>query len=194
MIATSFDAMARRLTSLPTRRDILRDLAGTGLGLGIARWSSTAEARKKRKKRNKKAKPNAFGCVNVGKFCKNDGQCCSGICEGKKGTRKCKAHGTGTCEQQGPEFCTAPELDLVLCNSAVCACIRTTAGSNFCFDIGAEAGSDCADCSTDADCEVLGFPPGSACAPYFNGEFCAGSCASGMKCVTPCGTEPSAPQ
>jgi hypothetical protein len=197
MNATCFDAVTRSLASAPSRRDVLRGLAGMGLGLGMARWPSTAETKKKRtrknKKKAKKAKRNAFGCVNVGGFCKNDEQCCSGICDGKKEERKCKAHGTGTCDQEAPGLCTAPNPALLKCNnSGDCACIRTTAGSNFCYSVRAGAG-DCADCQQDADCEALDFPLGSACAPTTEGG-CAGLCETGMACLAPCGYQHPEPE
>jgi hypothetical protein len=184
------ETVIRALTVLPSRRGVLRGLAGTGLGL--VRWPSPAEAKKKRKRKNKrKVKFNDFGCVNVGGFCKNDEQCCAGICEGKKGKRKCKAHGTGTCDQEGPRLCTSPNPVLLKCNnSADCACIRTTAGSNFCSS---ELAIECADCQQDADCEALGFPPGSACAPTSEGG-CAGLCETGMACLAPCGYVPPEPE
>jgi hypothetical protein len=50
MNATCFDAVTRSLASAPSRRDVLRGLAGMGLGLGMARWPSTAETKKKRKR------------------------------------------------------------------------------------------------------------------------------------------------
>jgi hypothetical protein len=188
-----FKGVTRSLTSAPSRRDILRGLAGTGLGLGIGRWPAPADAKKKRK-RKKKAKPNAYGCLEVGDPCKNAGHCCSGICQGKQDKRKCKAHGTGTCDQEGPGLCTAPNPELLLCdNSAECACIRTTAGTKFCYDMRSEAGTDCADCQKDADCETLGFPSGTACAAVSEGR-CAGVCAGGMMCMVPCGYEPPVPE
>jgi hypothetical protein len=196
MNTTPFTAVTRSLISLPSRRHILRSLAGAGLGLGSARLPDFVEANKKRKrkKKNKKAKPNEFGCLSVDKTCKNSKQCCSGICEGKKGKRTCRAHGTGTCDQKAPGICTAPNPLLTRCNNSdQCACIRTTAGSNFCYDQDADAGSDCADCQQDADCEALGFPPGTACAPVFAGA-CSGACETGMYCVVPCGTEPPVPE
>ena len=119
MNATSVEAITRSLTSALSRRDVLRGLAGTGIGLGIARWSAPADARKKRKRRKKakKAKPNAYDCLDVGDPCKNADHCCSGICQGKKGKKKCQAHGMGTCDQEGPGYCTTPNPALGLCNN-----------------------------------------------------------------------------
>ena len=39
-----FDDLTRTLSSLPTRRDVLRGLPGCGLGLGALRWPGPAEA------------------------------------------------------------------------------------------------------------------------------------------------------
>jgi hypothetical protein len=189
MDTVRFDRLTRAFSHLLSRRR----LVGT-LGLAAIGLPDPIAAKKKRKRKKEEPKLNAFGCVNVGQFCKNDEQCCSGICEGKREKRKCKAHGTGTCDQEGPGLCTAPNPELLTCNnSAECACIRTTAGSNFCYDQRSESGSDCAECQQDADCEALGFPPGTACAAVLAGR-CAGACAGGMYCTVPCGYEPPAPE
>ncbi|MGH2618112.1 MAG: hypothetical protein ACRDJC_23030 [Thermomicrobiales bacterium] len=184
--------VTQSLTSLPSRRDVLRGLAGAGLGLGAARLPTMAAAKKKRKK-NKKPKPNQYGCLEVGDPCKTAGQCCSGICEGTKDKRTCRAHGTGTCNQKAPGVCEAGDVSDTLCNGQQCLCTRTTAGSKFC---GSHAfPSACASCQRDADCVALGFPPGTACAP-FTGEFaCAGTCeeTGGMACLVPCGYVPPDP-
>lgn len=41
-----FHAVTRLMTTLPSRRHLLRGLAGAGLGLGIARLPDLVEARK----------------------------------------------------------------------------------------------------------------------------------------------------
>jgi hypothetical protein len=179
----------RSLTSLPSRRDVLRGLASAGLALGLARLPEAVAAKKR--KTPKRPKPNGFGCLNVGVACKNAGQCCSGICAGNKHKRKCRAHDTGTCNQTFPGLCSVPPT-LAQCNgSETCYCIRTTANSNFCAELGA---SVCVDCQKDADCEVLGLPPGSACLPVAGG-LCAGDCPeTGMVCLPPCGSVPPDPE
>lgn len=194
MDSAHFDCLTRAVSTSLSRRS----LAGT-LGFGALARPFLAEGKrhKRRHRRKERRKKNVtfndFGCVNVGGFCKNAEQCCSGICEGKKDKRKCKAHGTGACDQEGPGLCTSPNPELLKCNNSNdCACIRTTAGSNFCYSVLA-GGSDCADCQQDADCEALGFPPGSACAPTSEGG-CAGLCESGMACLAPCGYEPPEPE
>lgn len=181
---------ARRDTlvrSLPqSRRSLLGGLLLAPGWLGISR----VDAKKRRhKKRKPKAKPNEFGCLDVGNPCKSSEQCCSGICEG----RKCRAHGTGTCPQDRVGIClaAAEEVPFLKCNnSASCFCYTTTAGSSFCAEGGPlfDEGASCADCQTDADCVTLGYPAGSACAPVGTG-YCAGQCPTGMACLVPCGTE-----
>jgi hypothetical protein len=187
----SFDVLTRSLTSIPSRRHLLRGLAGLGLGLSAARFTGVVEAKKKRKHKPKKPKPNAFGCLEVGDACKNADQCCSGVCDGKKGKKRCRAHDSGTCNQTIQAFCAPDNPTISLCNSASCVCVRTTAGSNFCTST--QGGVQCADCSKDADCEALGFLPGSACLPWSEGQ-CADDCGeTGMACAVPCGAEITGP-
>ncbi|MDF3042366.1 MAG: hypothetical protein K0Q71_5072 [Thermomicrobiales bacterium] len=86
-----FTAWTRSVRSVPSRRDIVRALAGAGLGLGTLRVSDAVAAKdkKKRKKKRKKqtCRPN---CVE--RTCGNDG--CGGSC-GACGTDQV-CHG-GTC-------------------------------------------------------------------------------------------------
>lgn len=188
--------VSRMASGVPSRREVVRGLAGAGLGLGRARISDPAVAKKrkrknkhKHKKKERAAKPNEFGCLEVGDACKGADQCCSGICEGKK----CRAHGTGTCEQGVPGYCqTSPlELDKLICNNDFdCFCLHTTAGSNFCALLA--DGSACVTCQRDTDCAELGFPAGSACVPVSE-RHCAGTCESGMMCLLPCGYVPPEP-
>ena len=92
MDQTSFNVVTRILSHLPTRRAVLRGLAGAGLGFNSLRLSQAVEAKKKHKKRNKRTKHtktqpvlNQYGCLDVGQPCKGDStRCCSGICAGKK--------------------------------------------------------------------------------------------------------------
>jgi hypothetical protein len=185
----TFDALMRSLFSMPSRRHLLHGLAGAGLGLGVSRFPAGVEGKKRKPKKRKprKAKPNEFGCLSVGQTCKSGEQCCSGICDGKKGKKTCRAHDTGNCEQGGPQICTSgPPQSLTCNNEAYCRCFGTTAGSIVCSRF--DQMQSCADCQQDADCIALGFPPGSACAPVSVGP-CGGQCESGMACVIPCGAE-----
>jgi hypothetical protein len=178
-----FDEIAQ--SARESRRALLAAVLAATIG---QRFAFTSDARKKgkRKKKEKKVKPNEFGCLEIGDPCQNAGQCCSGVCDGKKGKRNCRAHGTGTCEQGAPGFCEAG-VSGICDNATNCFCSRTTAGSNFCGDILFASGTNCADCKKDADCEAQGFPPGSACVPFATG-FCAGNCEGGMVCMARCGT------
>jgi hypothetical protein len=147
----------RSFIHAPSRRDILRGLAGAGYGSGIARWSSTADARKnrKRKKRTQKAEPNAFGCVDVGSFCKKDGQCCSGVCQGKKDKRRCKAHNVLDCPA-GADQCAQAAMACGPTGDG--HCYQTTGQASFCTDYVV-----CNLCERDTDCQALDFGPGAAC-------------------------------
>jgi hypothetical protein len=167
-----FEDLTRSLSGVPSRRNLLGGLVAGVLGLGATPFSDLAAAKKKRKrkKKEKKAKPNAFGCLEVGDPCQSEEQCCSGICDGKKGKNQCRAHDTGTCNQEGPI--------LVPCNNqSNCGCFGTTASSFVCAELFPP--SECAACQRDADCLALGFPPGSACAPF-------GECKVGTACMVPC--------
>ena len=185
-------ALTRTISETPSRRDVLRGLAGVGLGLGMLRIPAIADAKKKRKrkKRKPKATPNQFGCLEVDVPCKTAEQCCSGICEGKKGKKRCRAHDTGTCDQGLPGLCSNPPT-IALCNgSDTCACLRTTANSSFCAQLGQPL---CTPCRKDADCLAQGMPPGSACLPT-TGILCTAECPeTGMVCLPPCGVEAPVP-
>jgi hypothetical protein len=187
MNRTYVGSLRRSLTARPSRRDVLRGLGGVGIALGSASLPPVVVAKQsKGKPKPNKPQPNQYGCLEVGDPCGRSRQCCSGVCKGKPGKKRCRAHDTGTCEQEVPGLCTADNPAASKCNNEInCACLRTTAGSNFCADL--DTGIDiCAECKRDADCEQLGYPSGSACAPIAVG-FCAGTCETGMACVPPCG-------
>ncbi len=137
----------------------------------------------------------AASCRKVDQPCRRASQCCSNICRRRRGKKKCRGHGAGTCKQQGQRLvCTAQDIELSRCNNDQnCGCVRTTAGTNFCGDFffpsGCTTCSDCAVCKRDADCERKGFPRGSACVPFSEGR-CAGVCQSGTRCMVRCGTVP----
>jgi hypothetical protein len=185
MDGESFDAVVQRVAVVASRRGVLRAgvgaLAGVALGaIGTALGFAEAEA-------------THFTCRHDGSGCKRADQCCSSICTGKRGKKKCRPHGTGTCDQQVGGICDVANPAQLLCNnSTTCVCIRTTAGSSYCGENNT-AVSHCAECQSDADCERQGFPAGSACAPFANGT-CAGKCPTGMLCMAPCGSTPTAAQ
>jgi hypothetical protein len=214
-------AWARSLPSVPSRRDVLRSLASAGIGLGALPLAEPVAARNKNRKKNAKKRKhkkqeqvppvappfelpplefNEYGCIEVAQACRGDSAlCCSGICEGaapvagQPDTSRCVAHDTGTCQQGGPGVCTSDAPQNITCNNnAKCRCISTTAGSNVCGAL-RPLPEMCATCQRDSDCVALGFPAGSACAPFSEG-FCGGACASGMVCLTPCSFGPSSEQ
>lgn len=185
MERSRFDQLTRQIAGVSSSRGFKPAIGGrrsllaavvVAVATGVGTGGVDAGKRRKQKKR-KKARPNEFGCLDVGKPCQNEEQCCSGVCEGKKGKRTCRAHDTGTCQQDG---------QLVPCNNrSNCGCFRTTASSDVCAELFPP--SACAECRRDADCEALGFPPGSACglAPF--------PCEHGaMACYVPCGKAPPA--
>jgi hypothetical protein len=156
--ANRFDALARSLEDGFPRRAALGAALGAGFASLLSRFGADeADAKQKRKKRKrkKKIKKNAFGCVNVGNVCKNSGQCCSGICQGKKGKKKCKAHNALDCPI-GADTC----LEQIECGSTG-ECFLTTGAGSFC---GLTSPTECVVCAKDADCEALGFGVGAACA------------------------------
>ena len=168
----------------PARRDVLRGLAGAALGLSVARLPELAEAKKKRKKKAKQPKapkPNQYGCLNVGASCKNDEQCCSGVCEGQT----CRAHDAGIC-QVDYDLCTtgaAHVCGVVNEIGTECACTLTTGNAPFCGHF--DGTITCQECNKDADCEDLG--AGAACVLVGAG-ICDGTCAEtgDRACVAPC--------
>jgi hypothetical protein len=149
MDTSRIDHLIRQVSTRLSRRT----LAGT-LGLAALAHPFAIEASKKRKK--KKIRRNSFGCVNFGGYCKRSGQCCSGICQGKKGKMRCLDHGTGGCQlEQSTVTCEGVGVP---CPSAEGVCTTTTGNAAFClnwkFDIPPK-------CTRDADCEAV--EPGSAC-------------------------------
>jgi hypothetical protein len=130
-----------------TRRFLLGGFAAA-LDLGTARFPDVAIAKKR-----KKVKRNAFGCVNVGKFCKNAGQCCSGICRGRKGGKKCRAHDSGVGCQVGAreEECGGTDISCTSATGAPGVCDTTTGNAAYCHG----SGLTCATCSKDEDCQEL---------------------------------------
>jgi hypothetical protein len=186
MDSRHFDALTRTLTEAGTRRGLLGLLATLpvlgGLIALLAGDDADAQGRRRRrKKRHKhgrgrrrqhhnKTKPkfNAFGCVDVGKFCKNSGQCCSGICQGKKGKKKCQAHDTGGC-QPGHSIGDCGGQSVTCPDNSEGQCATTTGKSAFCFEVKFQPVPPC---TRDADCEGGGFP-GAACVLCGDGTTCA---------------------
>jgi hypothetical protein len=174
MDSNRFDALARSVSTLVSRRK----LAG-GLGLSALMLPGLGEAKKKHKhKKKKKVKFNDFGCVNVGNFCKNSEQCCSGICQGKKDKKKCQAHDASTC-QAGQTVVACGGSGNVTCTTSSGdpggSCLTTTGHGALCAHF-----ATCFVCTKDADCQAPCGPqaacivcPACAAAPGNAGTLCA---------------------
>ena len=175
MDATRFDALTRRLTAPASRRVAGRFLAGLGLAGLLAHADASpvgaakAEtSRKTKKPKKKKPKLNRFGCVDVGGFCRNNGQCCSNICSGRKNKKTCQAHndGFGACEAGPLGFCaTGPGLIFgTPCTSSADEnglCFTTTGKASYCA-VGEVQTTGCVACKKDKDCEEF-CGAGAAC-------------------------------
>ena len=154
MDSAQFDDATRALAPLVTRRG----LAGV-LGLAALGSVSVADAkRKKRKKRKKKknknngdeVKLNEFGCVNVGDFCENSGQCCSGICENDA----CQAHDANVCQAGQTDLSCAAQgvnADCTTPGGGDGLCVTTTGNAGFCV-----GDRKCFACTKDTDCQGAG--------------------------------------
>jgi hypothetical protein len=162
MDATRFDNLTRSLQRLAPRRAALSVLGGSLAALLPRLGRDDASAKKNRKKSKKKVKFNDFGCVNVGSLCKNNGQCCSGICKGKKGKKKCKAHDQSTC-LAGQTACGGAVIDCVTPLGQQGFCETTTGNAGYC-----QVDGGCFACTKDADC-VPFCGPEAACIVCENG-------------------------
>jgi hypothetical protein len=147
MDADRFDTLARALAAPASRRRVLRGLALAGVAAGPAADAATA------KKRRKKVKRNSFGCVDVGRFCRRAGQCCSGICTGKKGKKTCKGHDAGVGCQAGLQEleCSGTDTSCMSATGTPGVCATTTGNAGYCHS----SGLPCTTCHKDADCQEL---------------------------------------
>ncbi len=195
MDITDFDDIARHLSALPSRRDVLRGLAGAGLGLAALRHLDAVGARNRTNRKKKpKLKRNAFGCVDVGGECQGKStNCCSGICQGqkpkkgKKDRSRCVTHDAGICTA-GSNICKLEGVAECHPSNSACHCVQTTGKATFCGDTGGTGdgpASLCRVCSKDTDCEPE-FGTGAACVIYEG--LCSIYCAETghTACVPPC--------
>lgn len=175
METTRFDTLTRTLARLQTRRT-----AATLLGWGaLSLLPLLGEAKKKRKKRRRKPKqspPNTFGCIDAGKFCANAGQCCSGICQGKKGKKTCRAHDQGACLAGQGCISGGASQPCLTDAGEVGACQTTTGNAGYCAGSG-----DCVACVRDTDC-IQFCGPQAAC---INCPGCITSDGVETSCVGP---------
>lgn len=168
------DDLARLLGRTSGRRRLVLGLAVGAVGL-TARGPGEVAARKRRKE---KVRRNAFGCVDVGGFCKNAGQCCSGICEGKKGKQKCRAHDGGTGCRAGlvEDGCGgAVDVECTTSTGQTGICNTTTGNAGYCIGIGGV--SPTPGCTKDADCRALCGADAAVCIVCEGAGFCTGPSA-----------------
>lgn len=138
-------------TLLPSRRDVVRALAGVGVSLGLVGQVDPSAAKRKKKRKKIQIRRNAFGCVDVGARCENAEQCCSGVCLGKKGKKSCLAHHESTClSGQSGDFCGGATVSCPVSNTTNGVCLTTTGNAGFCA-----ASAHCFACTKDADCTGL---------------------------------------
>ena len=163
MEGSQFDDFIRTLAA--SRRSLLGGTLGLASGLiGL----STIDARKKRKRkkpgqasRTPQATPNEFGCLNMDASCTSPEQCCSGICEGTRGRRTCRAHDVGDC-QAG--FALESEIPCSTSGGEGGLCGTTTGNAGYCLITG-----DCYPCKTDLECQRADggfFGPTAACVRF----------------------------
>ena len=169
----TFDRLVRALTQEHSRRGATRLLGGLAAGsvLGVVGHGEVVA----KKHKHTKIKRNEFGCVNVGDACQNDGQCCSGICQGKKGKAKCKAHDVDVCHA-GQDSCGVDSFPCTIPGGPDQAfCYTTTGNAGYC----GAAGGGCVDCTKDADCLTF-CGAGAACIQCLP---CLNTTVSGTACV-----------
>lgn len=153
-----FDHMTRTVSSLFSRRTLAGALALSAVGSPNL---IEAKKRKRRRKKKKKVTFNDFGCVNVGDFCQDHDQCCSGFCGVENGKASCETHDASTC-QAGEHLLACGGEGAVPCELSTgeaATCFTTTGNGPFCA-----AHFDCFPCQKDADCTPY-CGPRAACVP-----------------------------
>lgn len=169
MAPTRFDHFVRSSFGTgATRRSALGGVLAA-LGVGVA----AAEAVAARRRHRRKPRRNEFGCVNVGGICKNAGQCCSGVCRGKKGKKRCRAHDTGGCAAgQRDVNCGGQDVPCTSATGLSGVCETTTGNAPYCA-----SGLWVVPCATDRECRRYCGPRAAClrCGYYSAGEpTCAG--------------------
>lgn len=160
MDSSRFDHFTRSFAG--SRRSLVGGTLALSLGL-IGSSSIDARKRRKRKKpksRNLQVTLNEYGCVNVDVPCTSNDQCCSGVCEGTKGNRTCRAHDSSDCIA-GTDVCSGEEVTCTTSSGEDGFCGTTTGNAGYCLATG-----DCYPCRTDVECQRARngfFGPTAAC-------------------------------
>jgi hypothetical protein len=174
-----FDSLARRVGRRRSRRDAFQALAAAGLAAAAARLGlSTEQAAEAQVTVERR-----FNCTAVGDACRgNDSQCCSGRCKGKRSRRssgggrrrnrrdksRCVAHDQAGCTS-GQDTCDTG-LAVACGFRGRGGCLKTTGNASFCGQIEGQSPPRlrCENCTTDQDCEALGYGSGAACVVCFS--------------------------
>jgi hypothetical protein len=148
MNGTHFDQLIQ--SSTQSRRSLVGWALAAAAGL-LATPGVDGKKKRKRKGRKQMAgAPNAFGCIDVGDLCQTAAQCCSGICQGKKGRRTCRAHDVGDCAAgDTPMTCGGLSVACTASSGREGFCGTTTGNTGYCFE-----GGFCHPCRSDADCQA----------------------------------------
>lgn len=166
-----FDDLARWAVKRGrSRRGVLRGLAGGALAalLGGAAVSPQGAAAK---------------CLQPGKACKRDNQCCSDVCR----RRKCRpTRPQGTC-RVGEDRCQQGSGFAYCNNTTSCGCYVTMSGALFC---GSRFDSTCYLCTSDEECRIP-TGPGSRCVQVAGTPYCPGCAFTGTVCIAPCPQDPN---
>lgn len=156
MDVTRFDHWTRMLSTAASRRRTLGALALGLMGIGVTGEESDAGP----------------GCKNVNAKCNKAKDCCSGLCKGKKGKKRCKAHDTGGCRAGQPEdACLVENIECTSGAGFPGICATTTGNAGYCF---AREGATA--CQRDADCRAEMGPRAACviCALAAGGTLCVG--------------------
>lgn len=148
MDGKQFDHLIR-LAAQPRRSLFGWVLAGAA-GFVAAPGSEARKKQKRKRKQQPTVTPNDFGCRNVGDPCASEAQCCSGLCEGKPGKRRCQAHDNGGCVAGATiSGCGGSDVACAIGPGEEGLCGTTTGNAAYCmgppFDY---------PCRTDLDCQM----------------------------------------
>jgi hypothetical protein len=151
MDSDRFDRLVRTVGQAPSRRQVLRQLAGIAVAAALARGGGEAAAQ---------------ACKGTGKACKKHSQCCSGNCVGGTGTGS-TAGSAGVCR-------TACLADNQACASSgdTCCSRGYVCGDDLCVEGGQPfgcCGTEGAACADQCDCCGDLVCPGGICQPPEHG-------------------------
>lgn len=170
-----FDAWMRALAGAGSRRGVIQTLTAGAIGLAVSRLGlGEAAARKRRRKKKRKNRcPDARRCGQ--RCCRKGDRCVDPAAETCVTGRGSCAAGADSCEVGGGGIQCNPDSPIT------CTCNRTMEGATAC--VNQLQNASCTDCTTDAECQLPGKPPGMRCVELtFN-------CACGSftsVCAPPC--------